>query len=262
MQNKEVSRDQVCKTRLSSISPDRKVAVNSQTGVTGVSKIKAKRRRYRAAITFEGEKIELGRFKTLKQATAARKEAERKYYKPILDKYPIEVKSVSYVCNGKIIDLTGKEYPHFKVIRFIGMSNGRRRQWLCKCECGKTFIASSSDIREKKIVSCGCIQKEEIPKKTKPIHQCNCILVDGTNLTKIANKKANRNNKSGTKGIYQDRCGTWYAKIVFRGVEHRIKCTSQLQAIYKRKELEMEYFDPVVNEHKKLLLKKKTKKGK
>ena len=44
MQNKEVSRDQVCKTRLSSISPDRKVAVNSQTGVTGVSKIKAKRK--------------------------------------------------------------------------------------------------------------------------------------------------------------------------------------------------------------------------
>ncbi len=83
-----------------------------------------------------------------------------------------------------------------------------------------------------------------------------------TNLTVIAKKAPNKNNKSGTKGIYQDRCGTWYAKIVFRGVEHRVKCTSQLQAIYRRKEMEMEYFDPVVKQHKKLLQKKKTKKGK
>ena len=260
MQTKEVNKDQVGRTKLSSISPDRKVASNSQTGVTGVSKTKEKGRRYRAAITIEGKKIELGRFKTLKQATLARKAAEEKYYKPILDQYPVE--TVSYVDNGKIVDLTGKEYPHFKVVSFLGMANDRRRRWLCKCECGKTFIASSSNIRERKIISCGCIQKEEIPNKTKPVYQCNCILVDGTNLTKIANKKANRNNRSGTKGIYQDRCGTWYAKIVFRGVEHRIKCTSQLQAIYKRKELEIEYFDPVVKEHKKLLAKKKTKKGK
>lgn len=252
--------DSVDGTKISSISPNRKLSKKNSTGVIGVAKT-IEKSPYRAYIILKGKKIELGRFKTLDKAAAARKEAEKKYFEPILKDHPSKDKSTSYVNDGKTLNLAGKVFPNFKVIKYVGMTSDKLHRWLCECECGKSFIATSSNIRNHRAQSCGCV-KEEIPKITKPVIQCHCIMADGTNLTVIAKKEPNKNNKSGTKGIYQDRCGTWYAKIVFKGVEHRVKCTSQLQAIYKRKEMEMEYFDPVVKEHKKLLQKKKTKKGK
>lgn len=260
MQIKRNDSDAVDGTKLSSISPNRKLSRKNRTGVTGVSKT-IEKSPYRAYIIIKGRKIELGRFKTLGEATKARKEAEDKYFVPILKEHSIKQESTSYLHDGRITDLTGRAYPHFKVLKYIGMKSSRSNQWLCECECGKRFIATSTDIQCSKVVSCGCFEEEKA-EVSGAVIQCHSILADGTNLTKIAKKSPNKNNKSGTKGIYQDRCGTWYAKIVLRGVEHRIRCTSQLQAIYKRKELEMEYFDPILKEHKKLLEKKNTRKGK
>lgn len=248
--------------RICTINPEAKMGKRGRTGIRGIT-YKTKRGAYVVSIGLKGKMIYIGQFKNLDDAIKARKDAEEKYYKPLIERYdgPIGKSKIRKLENSNVVDLTGKQYPHFKVVKYGGTSKNRTRRWICHCECGKTFIATSSDIRNHRVQSCGCV-KEEIPRITKPIIQCHCIMADGTNLTVIAKKSPNKNNKSGTKGIYQDRCGTWYAKIVFRGVEHRIKCTSQLQAIYKRKELEMEYFDPVVKEHKKLLLKKKIKKGK
>ncbi len=206
--------------------------------------------------------IYLGQFKELEDAVQAWKEAEEKYYKPILEKSgSYGVKPRLEKLDSGALDLTGQQYPHFRVVRYGGMGKHKSRLWVCKCECGKTFIATSSDIHQHKVSSCGCVHEEK-EKITKPILQCHCIMADGTNLTKIAEKKPDKNNRSGTRGIYQDRCGTWHDKTVLRGVEHRIRCTSKLQAIYRRKELEMEYFDPILKEHKKLLEKKNTRKGK
>ena len=145
-----------------------------------------------------GKKIELGRFKTLKQAISARKAAEEIYYKPILEKHRNDTVPITYLSDGRTIDLTGKEFPHFKVLRYGGAANGRTKQWICECECGKTFVATSVEIREHKISFCGCI-KEEKPTISEPVIQCHCVLVDGTNLTKIAKKESNKNNKSGPK---------------------------------------------------------------
>lgn len=246
---KNMVRIRLTGVRLSPVSPDRKAASSSQTDMTHATKAKGGRSRFGSH--HDWVRLEPDGFRTLKQAVLVRKAAEEKYFKPILG-HATHGKLVPYVDNGKIVDLTGKEYPHFKVIRFLGMTANRRRYWLCRCECGNTFIASSSDIRERKVLSCGCIQEEVKPKKENLIRQCNCILLDGANLTKMANRKANKNSKSGTKGIYQDRCGTWYAKIMFKGKEHRARCFSKIQAIYKRRELEMQYFDPVIEGHKDL----------
>ena len=77
-------------------------------------------------------------------------------------------------------DLTGQQYPHFKVVRYGGMGKHKSRLWVCECECGKRFIATSTDIQRSKVISCGCF-KEEKAKVSGAVIQCHSILADGTN---------------------------------------------------------------------------------
>lgn len=62
-----------------------RVSKNSTTGIKGVSE--TKNGRYRAYIVVARKQIYLGTFGTLEEAAAARKQAEERYFKPILDKY-------------------------------------------------------------------------------------------------------------------------------------------------------------------------------
>lgn len=60
---------------------------NTATGHKGVYLLKNGNYKYSAAIGFKGKLIQLGRFNSLSDAIAARKEAEKKYFKPLLDKH-------------------------------------------------------------------------------------------------------------------------------------------------------------------------------
>ena len=58
------------------------------------------------------------------------------------------------------IDLTNKEYPYFKVIsrnEERTKQNGKNVFWNCLCNCGNTFIATTTDINREKVKSCGCM---------------------------------------------------------------------------------------------------------
>lgn len=72
-------------TSLSLINP-KHLRKNNKTGVNGVYWDK-KLKKYRVRINVKGKSISLGCFKNLQEAKEARKDAEEKYYKPILDKY-------------------------------------------------------------------------------------------------------------------------------------------------------------------------------
>lgn len=67
------------------VSIGQKVSKNSSTGVKGVSRMKDGR--YRAYLNFKGKHVHLGIFGTLKEAENARSKGEKKYYKPLLEKY-------------------------------------------------------------------------------------------------------------------------------------------------------------------------------
>jgi len=69
-------------TIISSIDEKRKLNKNSGTGVRGVSKLGG---RYRAYISLRRKRQYLGIFVTLEDAAAARKEAERRLYKPVVE---------------------------------------------------------------------------------------------------------------------------------------------------------------------------------
>ena len=64
----------------------KKVRKNNTSGITGVNYIK-NIKKWNASIFFKGKKINLGYFKNIDDAIKARKDAEKKYFKPILEKY-------------------------------------------------------------------------------------------------------------------------------------------------------------------------------
>ena len=64
----------------------KKVRKNNTSGITGVNYIK-NIKKWNASIFFKGKKINLGYFENIDNAIKARKEAEEKYFKPILEKY-------------------------------------------------------------------------------------------------------------------------------------------------------------------------------
>ncbi|MDB1728771.1 AP2 domain-containing protein [Enterococcus avium] len=59
---------------------------NNRSGITGVS-YKKRDKVWEANINFQGKRIYLGQFKNKQDAINARKAAEEKYFKPILEKY-------------------------------------------------------------------------------------------------------------------------------------------------------------------------------
>ena len=68
----------------------KKVRKNNTSGVTGVNYIK-NIKKWNASIFFKGKKINLGYFENIDNAIKARKDAEEKYFKPILEKYKEQV---------------------------------------------------------------------------------------------------------------------------------------------------------------------------
>lgn len=77
--------DWVEKTSLSAISPKRKKSEGKTSKKVGVSK--RKDGYWRASMIFKGERVFDKTFNNEQDAINARKEAEEKYFKPILDKY-------------------------------------------------------------------------------------------------------------------------------------------------------------------------------
>ena len=71
-------------TSLSGIQ--RKIPKTNKSGTKGVHLVK-KTNKWKATISFKGEMIHLGCFSNKQDAINARKEAEEKYFKPILEKY-------------------------------------------------------------------------------------------------------------------------------------------------------------------------------
>ena len=59
----------------------------------------------------------------------------------------------------KPLDLTGRVFGRLTVIKFDHKKN-KVRYWLCRCQCGNTHIASTSNLTGKITRSCGCLKKD------------------------------------------------------------------------------------------------------
>ena len=57
----------------------------------------------------------------------------------------------------KRINLVGQRFGNLLVVSLAGKSKWGNLQFLCKCDCGGNNIIRSGDLRNKGIISCGCM---------------------------------------------------------------------------------------------------------
>lgn len=60
----------------------------------------------------------------------------------------------------KRAELKGRTFGRLKVIRYAGRNNSGNLLWFCRCSCGGSKKALSSNLLSGKTVSCGCRQTE------------------------------------------------------------------------------------------------------
>jgi hypothetical protein len=59
-----------------------------------------------------------------------------------------------------MIDISGRRFGRWEVLRFSHEKESRAKYWLCRCDCGTERAVNSSMLISGKTVSCGCFMRE------------------------------------------------------------------------------------------------------
>jgi hypothetical protein len=144
------------------------------------------------------------------------------------------------------IDRIGEKYGKLTVKRIVGMYKNRRAIVLCDCECGNVCDALLDHVVRGLATSCGCV------RSATSVSHAKSLVVDGTRPCGLASEKMCKNNTSGVKGVsWESARGVWLASLAIRGRTFRNRFTNKEDAIMRRREWEVEYHLPVVEEYRK-----------
>lgn len=58
------------------------------------------------------------------------------------------------------IDLVGKRYCRLEVLEFAGLDQWRAAKWRCRCDCGTEKIIRGDSLRDGRVKSCGCFNRD------------------------------------------------------------------------------------------------------
>ena len=94
-----------------------------------------------------------------------------------------------------LIDLTGRRFGRLVVLSRAGAV------WHCQCDCGKTCDVAARNLLHRGTVSCGCYRRERSVENLSGSITEKLGQVDGTNLSRLVNTKAQANNRSGYRGV-------------------------------------------------------------
>jgi hypothetical protein len=101
---------------------------------------------------------------------------------------------------GRFIDLTGQKFGRLTVISKEENSINNRTSWFCICDCGKTTVATSHNMKNGDKQSCGCYKKEQ----TKEIFFKD---LTGQTFGRLMVIKRVKNRKKTTMWLCQCFCG-------------------------------------------------------
>ncbi len=59
-----------------------------------------------------------------------------------------------------INSLVGQRFGSLTVIERAENPNNRQTKWLCRCDCGETYVAYGPNLKSGRITSCGCKRTE------------------------------------------------------------------------------------------------------
>lgn len=110
-------------------------------------------------------------------------------------------------------DLTGKKFNKLTVIRRATKEewprgSGRHAKWLCKCECGNLTFVQSSELKNGKTKSCGCIAKESAAKLAYKLGKENFKDLTGQKFGKLTVIKQGSYYQRQIQWWCQCECGT------------------------------------------------------
>ena len=64
----------------------------------------------------------------------------------------------------EVKDIAGYKFGKLNVISRAGSSSTGKAQWLCKCDCGTNKTVRAADLKNGRVLSCGCYRKERATK--------------------------------------------------------------------------------------------------
>lgn len=62
---------------------------------------------------------------------------------------------------GKLLELSGKRFNHWTVIRRSDVTSNKQVKWLCKCDCGIERLVAGANLKNNSSKSCGCAWKQD-----------------------------------------------------------------------------------------------------
>jgi hypothetical protein len=65
---------------------------------------------------------------------------------------------------SKRLELTGQKFGRLTVVEFAYSNRDSRSYWKCKCDCGIKKNIRGKDLKNNKIISCGCYKRENTSK--------------------------------------------------------------------------------------------------
>lgn len=77
---------------------------------------------------------------------------------------------------GALKDLTGQRFGRLVVIARVGSTQKREATWECLCECGRTIILPSYNLRSGNTKSCGCLSSDEARNRMTTHNMSRCRL--------------------------------------------------------------------------------------
>lgn len=123
-------------------------------------------------------------------------------------------------------DLSGEIFGAIKVLypeKNTGEKYKRARLYMCECMvCGKQRIIPSMEIKSN-MSSCGCLryQAEEMKRRSQLGVAAN--IKDGAHVPLLKRQEANKNSKTGVRGVFPGKNGTYIAFAQVAGKQRVIK---------------------------------------
>ena len=131
---------------------------------------------------------------------------------------------------SKIIDETGNTYTYLKVLEKAN-SIGGRAAWKCQCRCGKEIIVKGVQLRNGKVKSCGCYQKEQTSKA------CSKDLIGQTigNFTVLESIQGEKNGERHKWRCRCNLCGNENVYISTSNLIQQFSCGCSMSSKGERK---------------------------
>ena len=124
------------------------------------------------------------------------------------------------------IDLKGRRFGRLTVLSETNRRDGSAVIWRCRCDCGREINISARNLMHRGTISCGCNRVEKSIKNLSGDIRDKIGLVEHTNMSKLTSVRAQKNNKSGYRGVswhpYPHGGGRWIAVIYFKRKRYRL----------------------------------------